>query len=301
MPERVHWLPTMNISRLEGFFYVAQHRSFRQAARLFPYPITPAGLHQQVHRLEIDVGTKLLKRLNRNEMTTTAAGQTLFNFVKPFFDGLPQVAQQLTGTVTQGALRLVSSIHLLKHFLQPVLRQFHHEFPLVEVSFIEAREPDVSGVWLGTIDLFIDFVPHLLPGLEAKRVESLHAYLAIPTPPKRKPFELSQLKETTFIAYAEGRSNRLRQLEGLATLKLRPSRILSAESSETILGLVAGGLGFSIVPLLAQAVPATRDVQLIPIKRSDAVFPVSAVFRSSDRNDPGLKRLLELMPSNERK
>ncbi len=285
----------MNISRLEGFFYVAQHRSFRQAARLFPYPITPAGLHQQVHRLEIDVGTKLLRRLNRNEMTPTAAGQTLFNFVRPFFEGLPKVAQQLTGTATQGALRLVSSIHLLKHFLQPILRQFHDEFPAVEVSFIEAREPDVSGVWLGQVDLFVDFVPHIIPGLEAKRVENLQAYLAVPTQKRPKPFDLNQLKEATFIAYAEGRSNRLRQLEGLASLKLRPPRILSAESSETILGLVAGGLGFSIVPLVAQSVRAMSDVRLIPVKRSDAVFPVSAVFRASERNEPALKRLLEMM------
>jgi DNA-binding transcriptional LysR family regulator len=283
----------MNIARLEGFFYVARNRSFRQAARLFPYPITPAGLHQQVNRLETELGVKLLRRLNRNEMALTAEGQTLFDFVQPFIEGLPQVAQKLAGSELHGSLRLMSSIHLLKYFLPKALNEFQKEFSGIAVSFLEAREPDVSQVWMGQVDLFIDFVPNLLPGLLARQVGQLQACVAIPKSLKLKKFSMEQLSELSFVAYAEGRSNRLRQLEGLASFGLRPPRILSAESSESILGLVAGGLGYSIVPMAQDVKYDIAGVELIPLARKDAVFPISAVFRKNDAQNQMMKRFLD--------
>lgn len=49
----------ISLRRLEGFYRVARAEGYARAARAFPYPITQAGVHHQVRRLEADLGCKL--------------------------------------------------------------------------------------------------------------------------------------------------------------------------------------------------------------------------------------------------
>jgi LysR family hydrogen peroxide-inducible transcriptional activator len=270
----------LTLARLEGFYAVARHGSYRRAAQLFSYPITPSGLHQQVHRLEKELGVQLLRRLNRNDMATTPAGAQLLAHLTPFLEQLPHVAASLTSAQPSGVLKLATSMHLLKHFLPRPLRRFHQALPKASVDFVETREPDLSPVWLGGYDVFVDFVPHTLPGLVATQVGSLNGYLV--TPKDGKPWRAADFVGQPFVAYSEGRSNRIRQLEGLARLGLKPSTLVSAESSEAILGLVAGGLGYSLVPMLPSATPQYSLVRFQSLSKQGAVFPISAVCRKAD-------------------
>ncbi|MBX7113283.1 MAG: LysR family transcriptional regulator [Myxococcaceae bacterium] len=287
----------MNIARLEGFYAVAQHRSFRRAARLFSYPITPAGLHQQIRRLQVDLGAKLIERRSRDEMGLTAEGEQLLEFIRPFFEGLPTLKERLTTAPLRGTLRLMSSIHLLKHFLAPVLRRFRTVAPGVSVTFLEAREPDMSLVWLDHVDLFVDFIPQLLPGLGGRVVGELRGHLVLPQATRQKTFNPSQLKNQTFIAYAEGRANRFRQMNGLSKLELKPSHVMSAESSETILALVSAGMGYSLLPLVEGAALGLKGVHSIPLSQAEAKFPVRAVYRARGEVLPAVKQFLSLLPA----
>ena len=48
-----------SLDRLTGFYWVARTEGYARAVRSFPYPITEPGIHQQVRRLETELGVRL--------------------------------------------------------------------------------------------------------------------------------------------------------------------------------------------------------------------------------------------------
>jgi DNA-binding transcriptional LysR family regulator len=82
---------TVQIHRLEGFYWVARTGGFARAARAFPYPITQPAVHQQVKKLEAELGLGLFERVSKDRMQLTAAGDRVFRYIAPFFEQLPAV------------------------------------------------------------------------------------------------------------------------------------------------------------------------------------------------------------------
>ena len=52
----------IQLHRLEGFYWVARTGGYARAARAFPYPLTQPAVHQQVRKLEEDLGARLFER-----------------------------------------------------------------------------------------------------------------------------------------------------------------------------------------------------------------------------------------------
>ena len=85
----------IQIHRLEGFFWVAKTGGYAKAARAFPYPITQPAVHQQVKKLESELGLQLFERVGKEVMKLTPAGRHLYGFAAPFFEQLPAVVRSL--------------------------------------------------------------------------------------------------------------------------------------------------------------------------------------------------------------
>ena len=65
------------LQRLEGFYWVAKHQGYARAARAFPYPITQPGVHQQISRLEQELGVKLFERTGKDRVVLTATANLM--------------------------------------------------------------------------------------------------------------------------------------------------------------------------------------------------------------------------------
>src|SRR6476469_5524676 len=98
----------IQIQRLEGFYWVARVGGYAKAARQFPYPITQPGVHQQVRRLEEDLGVQLFERVGKDRVALTAQGQVLFEHVAPFYERLPSLEEELKAGPTRGTLRIAA-------------------------------------------------------------------------------------------------------------------------------------------------------------------------------------------------
>jgi DNA-binding transcriptional LysR family regulator len=85
----------IQIHRLEGFYWVARTGGYARAARAFPYPITQPAVHQQVKKLEGELGVTLFERVGKSEMALTPAGIRLYEFVRPFYEGMAGVVRSL--------------------------------------------------------------------------------------------------------------------------------------------------------------------------------------------------------------
>src|SRR5687768_5514536 len=109
----------IQLQRLEGFYWVARCEGYARAARAFPYPITQPGVHQQVRRLEDELGVRLFERVGKDRVILTPEGRALYAYVAPFYEGLPPVVQSLRGGQVGGTLRIQASGHVLRHLLPP--------------------------------------------------------------------------------------------------------------------------------------------------------------------------------------
>jgi DNA-binding transcriptional LysR family regulator len=289
----------IQLQRLEGFYWVARCEGYARAARAFPYPISQPGVHQQVKRLEEELGVRLFERVGKDRVILTSQGRALYAYVAPFLEGLPAVARSVRSGEVGGRLRIHASGHMLRYLLPPWLRRLQSQRPDIEVELFEAKVPAVALVRSGESDLLVDHLPEVPADLEARKVGSAHAFLVFPSnhPLARKgTVSPKQLGDEPFITYSADLQLRELQLTALAHHGVSPRRLHAADSSETILGFVAAGLGYSLLASVEPKGPRVPGVIAQPVTQPAREFPIYAAWRRSAHPDPLLSVLLSLAP-----
>ncbi len=272
----------ISLQRLEGFYWVARTGGYARAARAFPYPITQPGVHQQVRRLEEEVGVPLFERVGKDHMALTPAGHALFGVVEPFYEQLPALAAKLKEGKVGGTLKVHAAGHLLRHLMPKWLQRLQSRRPDISVALSEVKAADPAALLRGEADLVIDWLPRLPEGIETQVVATMQTFVVTPThgPFAQGPrLKLAALGDVPFIAYNADRALKELQLTGLAEHGLHPRLAFAADTSDTILGFVAAGLGFSLVPSLSEAGPQVAGVAAWPVHHPKSRFPISAAWR----------------------
>jgi DNA-binding transcriptional LysR family regulator len=289
----------INLQRLEGFYWVAETQGYARAARAFPYPITQPGVHQQVRRLEAELGVKLFERVGKDRVVLTPRGQVLYDAVAPFIEQLPRLEAAVKGGVVGGTLRLLAAGQPLRHLLPEWLRRLQARRPDITVALSEAKTADLSLLRSGETDLLVDWLPDVPPDIAVREVARNEAWIVAPThgPFARKGrLSLAALAEVPFIAYHADKTLKGLQREALKAHGISPREAFAADSSDTILGFVAAGLGFSLVPWLTAAGPRVSGVVAQRLERPAATFPIYAAWRKGAGVHPLIEAALEVAP-----
>ncbi len=289
----------INLQRIEGFYWVAKTEGYARAARAFPYPITQPGVHQQVRRLEEELGVKLFERVGKDRVVLTARGRVLFDAVSPFIAQLPSIEAQVRGGVVGGTLKMHAAGHLLRHLVPEWLRRLQDARPDITVALTEVQTADLAQLRAGETDLLVDWLPEVPTDIEARQVGKTEAWIVAPA---HGPFAqkgnltLSKLANVPFIAYHSDRALKGLQLEALRQHDVSPREGFAADSSDTILGFVAAGLGFSLVPWLTDVGPKLSGVLTRKLERPVASFPIFAAWRKSSGVHPLVEAALQVAP-----
>lgn len=289
----------INLQRIEGFYWVAKTEGYARAARAFPYPITQPGVHQQVRRLEDELGVKLFERVGKDRVVLTARGRVLFDCVSPFFEQLPAIEARVRGGVVGGTLKMHAAGHLLRHLIPEWLRRLQDARPDITVALTEVQTADLVQLRAGETDLLVDWLPEVPGDIEARQIGKTEAWIVAPT---HGPFAqksaptLSKLADVPFIAYHSDRTLKGLQLEALRQHDVTPREGFAADSSDTILGFVAAGLGFSLVPWLTEAGPKMNGVVARKLERPVTSFPIFAAWRKSSGLHPLVEAALQVAP-----
>src|SRR5512140_33247 len=292
----------IQLQRLEGFYWVARCEGYARAARSFPYPITQPGVHQQVKRLEAEVGVPLFERVGKDRVILTPQGRALYEYVAPFLEGLPAVERSLRSSEVGGRLRIHASGHVLRYLMPPWLRKLQSQRSDIEVELFEAKVPAVALVRSGEADLLVDHLPEVPADLEARQVGRTRPFLVFPSNhalARKGQVNPRQLGDEPFITYSSDLQLRELQLSALAHHGVKPRRLHAADSSETILGFVAAGLGYSLLASLLPKGPRVPGVIAQPVTEPAREFPIYAAWRKSAHADPLLAVLLSLAPQSE--
>lgn len=290
----------IQLHRLEGFFWVARTGGYARAARAFPYPLTQPAVYQQVRKLEDDLGVRLFERPAGAQVQLTAAGRHLYRFAAPFFEQLPAVLRAVRTGSHGGELRIGAEALVLYGMVPAWLRRLHRRLPELRVDVRELASGDPGLVEDGTLDLAVAYFPGPLPrSVQGRRVATLRPTLVLPErhPLARRPRpDLRAFRDETFVAYHEGTLQHELQMRALARSGVTPRRLVAASSAEAIMGLVAAGLGYSLVPTLVGRDPRRRGVASRPFS-SGVEFPVLAVYRRTAPPDPAVAAALATLHS----
>jgi DNA-binding transcriptional LysR family regulator len=230
----------------------------------------------------------------------TAEGRALYAYLAPFYEGLPALVQSLRGGQVGGTLRIHASGHALRHLLPPWLRRLHGHRPDIEVTLYEAKTPAIALLRSGETDLLVDHLPEVPPDVEVQTVGWTRAFLVFPShhplARQKKPVRPAQLADEPFIAYSSDQQLRELQLSALALHGVTPRRMHAADSSETILGFVAAGLGYSLIASVLPKGPKETGVVAQPLLEPAARFPLHAAWRKRARPHPLVQAALARAP-----
>jgi DNA-binding transcriptional LysR family regulator len=289
----------IQIHRLEGFYWVARVGGYAKAARAFPYPITQPAVHQQVKKLEGDLGLELFERVGKDKMQLTAAGQRLYRFITPFFEGLPMLVRSMKSGEYGGVLKIHAAPMFL-HYLMPAwLKRLHRLKPDIHVQLQEVMTPDLARLRTGDADLLVDYLPSIPDDIATMVVGRLRAYLVFPAShklAKRKKVELAEFADERFVSYMPGTLPHEMQIHALTKYGVPPREIVSATSADSILAFVESEIGFSVLPWLDGHELNHPGIVSRALDWPDSVFEVVAAWRKDNPENPLLDAALETAP-----
>jgi DNA-binding transcriptional LysR family regulator len=276
----------MELRHLRYFHAVAGTRSFSRAAELLHIAQPP--LSRQIRQLEDYLQVELFDRDSR-PIALTAAGKFFHEQTLHVVSRLREI-EEGTRRLARGqrawlGIGFVPSV--MCGPLPDLIRQFRVAEPEVETGFTELMTVEqAAALKLGRID--VGFGRLAIDDPEISCVTLLREPLLAAVPAghrllERSALRLAELAHQPLILYpARPRPGYADQvLELFARQGLQPSAVREANEMQTALGLVAAGIGVTLVPASAQQARGDGVVYL-PLSEPDAASPIIMNFRTGD-------------------
>lgn len=286
----------MEIRHLRYFLAVAEHGSVAQAARKLN--IVQPALSRQIRDLEEQLGTPLFERSVRG-VQLTAAGRQFQRDTQKILAELEGARERALRAAAglEGSLRIgISHNHTWHPLILQRLRRFQRAYPNVALLL----EPQLSTQQLlhikeGRIDGgIIALRDPNDPEITGVKVLSSGLVLAVSAHgpyAKKPPVRLRELKDEPCVWFPRERSPVYHDylIHQCQRAGLSPRLLPIGADVATTLGLVAAGMGYSIVSEMSKYnspkevvlhhhrdLPDVHDVELVT--RSDADNPVLGAF-----------------------
>ena len=149
----------LEIRHLKLIEAVAEEGSLTKAVdRLF---LTQSALSHQLKEIETQLGSPVFHRVNKR-LVLTGVGKIALKTAKSILKEMEETEIQIKSLVNgnSGAIRLATECYTCYHWLPPLLKQFHREFPNIEVSIHpEFTSNPIKELLKGKIDLAITSLP----------------------------------------------------------------------------------------------------------------------------------------------
>lgn len=279
----------MQLRHLRYFQAVAEEGSFtRAAARLH---MAQPPLSRQIRQFEEELGVLLFERTTR-ALRLTEAGRFLLEQSRLLTARLDEV---LEGTRRLGqtqrrwfGIGFVPST--LYGFVPELIRQLRSADPQVEVGLTEMNTlPQLEALKAGRIDLGIGRILLDDPAIERRVLltEPLMAAVPLHHPlAGQGAVSVARLAEERFVLYpARPRPNFADHVLGLFRAAGHSLQVVQeANELQTAIGLVAAGLGVSVVPASVQRLQR-QDVAHVRIEGDGFVSPVIVSYRKDDGSE----------------
>jgi LysR family transcriptional regulator, hydrogen peroxide-inducible genes activator len=276
----------MEFHQLRYVCAIADTGNFSRAAERCQ--VAQPSLSQQVLKLEEDLGAKLFDRMGRS-VRVTEAGRAFIPYARAILEQMDvarsSVAAKnsdLRGSVSVGVIPTVAP------YLMPAYTTaFAHKYPDARLRIIEET---TSVLIEGLRDLSIDVAILALP-LRHKdleffplRTEPLYAVLKKDDPRAHaKSLAIRDLRGESFVMLRDGHCFRDLSVRACTHARITPNIAFESGQFSSLLGMVAAGVGVSLIPEMA----IDRNAGCRYVRLSDAQATrtiVAAVVRGRSFN-----------------
>lgn len=277
----------MELRHLRYFVTLAEELHFGRAAERLHIAQPP--LSQQIRQLETELGFELFHRTKR-KVQLTEAGQVFFDEVQQIFKQLEQAIQigrqTSRGEMGQLVVGFVSSAPY--NILPRILRTFRSSVPEVRLELHELTTNEQFR-WLRESRIDVGFVrPPVEDTFNFETIFQESLVVALPDThllANNNNVSLRSLKSEPFILFprllAPGLYDLIISLCQQAGFS--PNVTQEAIQMQTIVSLVAGGLGIAIVPESLQNLQRTGVVYKI-IQEPTPKTAIAIIWRQNDRS-----------------
>lgn len=262
--------------------------------------ITQSALSHQVKGIEDQAGVELFVRRSK-PLKLSAAGQRMLRAAErilPEIEALEAEFRALLAGKT-GRLHITLECHACYDWLFPVLEQFRHAWPEVDVDIRAGLAFDaLPALDREEVDLVISSNPVDLPGILFNPLFDYHPTLVAATQnpiAQRAAVEAEDFRDQTLITYPVGRDRLDIFTELLTPARVEPRHHRQAELTAVILMLVGSNRGVSVLPdWVMRGVRDNPDYALRPLA-GNVTKRMYAATRSEDAVQPFMAHFLRLV------
>jgi LysR family transcriptional regulator, hydrogen peroxide-inducible genes activator len=291
------WAPhPFSLRQLQYALALAQELSFRRAAERCH--VSQPALSSQLAELELALGVRLFER-DKKRVLLTGAGRDLLARVTRILleaDGLLETARRAADPLA-GSLR-VGVIPTVSPYLLPALTpRVRQKLPKLSIAW---REEKTETVLLllerGDLDGGIVALESELGDVEREPIAKDEFVLAVPPkhPLARQGTAAAvELRDQSVLLLDDGHCFREQALAFCAKAKAEELEF-RATSLSTLVQMVAGGAGVTLLPSLAVPTETQRAKLVIRRFASPPARTLAVVFRPSSPVKPALQQLAAL-------
>lgn len=256
----------MELRQLQYFVKVARKQHVTQAAE--EMHVAQSAVSRQIHQLEQELGVQLFVQKGRN-LQLTSVGKLFLTHVEGILTDLERAVNEVHEFLDpeRGEIRIGFPHSLGIYLLPTVIAGFRSQYPNVKFRLRQGTFNNlIRDVVKGEIDLaFISPFPEKHDRVSGVLLLQEELYAIVPQGHALSECEtirLEQLRDDSFVMFSEEYSLRSIVLEACAKAGFVPNIGFEGEETDTIRGLVAAGLGVSLLPEMA----LMEVSQLEPVK-----------------------------------
>ncbi|MED3985761.1 LysR family transcriptional regulator [Peribacillus simplex] len=282
----------MNFFQLEVFLQVVEHGSFTKAGDRIG--LTQSGVSHNITALETELGVTLLKR-DRKGITLTTAGEQVIPHMRAIAANLAHIEQKIAAVngMKVGKITIGSFPSFTARFIPLLFSAFKEKYPNIDLLIHEGGYEEIlKWVEEGTVDV----------GFAAKPVKNMEFIHLLTDPLSAVLYEGHPLSGRTVINLEDFVDEPFIMLRsGCETLiedwfleaKLKPNISYDIKDNQTVLSMVAGKLGITIMPDLALPEKPER-IKSLPLN-PELSREIGLVMKSSKHLSPVAKEFSKVV------
>jgi LysR family transcriptional regulator, benzoate and cis,cis-muconate-responsive activator of ben and cat genes len=278
--------PRIELRQLRYFLAVAEHLNFTRAAEQMGIAQPP--LSQHILALERQLGVKLFVRSRRN-VALTPEGEALVSFARRL-NNTTQMAAQVVQAIARGEdgpLALGAIFSSIYAVIPRILPPFIKKYPKVKLHLQEMTiSQQISALKEHRIDAGILRGPINERELEAVTLFQEPFVAVVPSGHefcREKTLTLAQIANQPLISvYPTANRDFSRRMFGALLDQGHKLNIVQEVSdTHTLLGLVAAGVGVSLVPASLQNLQIAQ-VRYIPLREKTPITTLQLVYNKEN-------------------
>jgi LysR family transcriptional regulator, hydrogen peroxide-inducible genes activator len=288
----------LTIRQLRYFESLCDSLHFGRAARRLN--ISQPALSAQISQMEEFFGGALFERRS-NGIAITAEGALVRARVRRILaelTDLEALASNARGLLS-GELRIGIIASLAPYLLPPLLSRLATDYPQLGVGVRENVTAQLDEDLLrGELDCVVQALPQTVPGLQAIELADDPFCLAVPQAQASRittPVRPAQLRSERLILLEEGHCLRDQALDVCRIAEEKDLASLGATSLTTLLRMVAGGLGVTLVPQSAVEDEGHGGIAFLPFAEPVPSRRLALVFRASSGRAQDFETLAALV------